>query len=259
MTRSRSRQQSKEPSTRESMRDVSEDALPSPQPVLTFTITHLPELLPETTNKISKAGLQLLKLKQSKLREAGAQNPAFAKGYSKRDTIFSQEHQLAKTSPIAEVAAATLVFAQEEAGTAVCLSSSGLLLTCSHCITESPGEYKRRKGTEEWLLFAPGRAVKAKCIAWDQRRDLALLQIYAAERSPSPTSLSAEPLEGVNFLSLHHSCKDPTRRGRTTPLHRPSRLRESPGLNRRYSDGLRRIDNQQRSLPRSIRRTGPRG
>ena len=70
---------------------------------------------------------------------------------------------------------ATLVFAQEEAGTAVCISPDGLILTCSHCVAASEDEldYERT----HWLLFCTGQAVSAKCIAWDCRRDLALLRI----------------------------------------------------------------------------------
>ncbi|KAK3676677.1 hypothetical protein LTR78_003452 [Recurvomyces mirabilis] len=32
-----------------------------------------------------------------------------------------------------------------------------------------------------WLLFTDGRIVQAKCVAWDDRRDLALLQIVATQ------------------------------------------------------------------------------
>ncbi|KAF2462989.1 uncharacterized protein BDR25DRAFT_194588, partial [Lindgomyces ingoldianus] len=74
---------------------------------------------------------------------------------------------------------ATLVFAQEEAGTAVCISAQGLILTCSHCIAETPFELNLDKAW--WLLFASGQVVQAKCLKWDQKRDLALLQIVAAQ------------------------------------------------------------------------------
>ena len=74
---------------------------------------------------------------------------------------------------------ATLVFAQEEAGTAVCISGRGILLTCSHCVAESAEEIDESKS--HWLLFSSGRVVETICVAWDARRDLALLRIVAAE------------------------------------------------------------------------------
>lgn len=53
-------------------------------------------------------------------------------------------------------AGAALVFAQEEAGTAVCISHhQGLLLTCSHCVAEGPAEANATRG--KWLLFAWAR------------------------------------------------------------------------------------------------------
>ncbi|KAF2092693.1 hypothetical protein NA57DRAFT_69624 [Rhizodiscina lignyota] len=67
---------------------------------------------------------------------------------------------------------ATLVFAQEEAGTAVCISPDGLLLTCSHCVAESVAEFDGSKNY--WL------------------RDLALLQIVAAQSTVDlPASLAS--------------------------------------------------------------------
>jgi S1-C subfamily serine protease len=78
----------------------------------------------------------------------------------------------------------TLVFAQEEAGTAVCVSPSGLLLTCAHCVAEDDEEPSW--DTLHWLLFASGRTVAARCVAWDERRDLALLRIVAAQQSDAP-------------------------------------------------------------------------
>ncbi|RWA11463.1 hypothetical protein EKO27_g3626 [Xylaria grammica] len=56
---------------------------------------------------------------------------------------------------------ATLVFAQEEAGTAVCIAPNGMLLTCSHCVAENIDERNDLK--HHWLLFKSGVAVKATC------------------------------------------------------------------------------------------------
>ncbi|KAF3804669.1 hypothetical protein GCG54_00012158 [Colletotrichum gloeosporioides] len=83
---------------------------------------------------------------------------------------------------------ATLVFAQEEAGTAVCISPDGLLLTCSHCIAETADDFDATES--HWLLFASGRVVEAKPLAWDARRDLALLKIVAAQEPPLTSSAS---------------------------------------------------------------------
>ncbi|KAF4831256.1 hypothetical protein CGCTS75_v005397 [Colletotrichum tropicale] len=83
---------------------------------------------------------------------------------------------------------ATVVFAQEEAGTAVCISPDGLLLTCSHCIAETADDFDATQS--HWLLFASGRVVEAKPLAWDAKRDLALLKIVAAQESPSTSSAS---------------------------------------------------------------------
>jgi hypothetical protein len=85
---------------------------------------------------------------------------------------------------------ATLVFAQEEAGTAVCVSPTGLLLTCSHCVAESVEEYDEDKS--HWLLFSSGRVVEAKCVAWDAQRDLALLRIVASQKVEGASSSSGE-------------------------------------------------------------------
>ncbi|KAF2017159.1 trypsin-like serine protease [Aaosphaeria arxii CBS 175.79] len=94
---------------------------------------------------------------------------------------------------------ATLIFAQEAAGTAVCISSSGLLLTCSHCVAETEDELDMEKVS--WLIFASGRVVQAKPIKWDSKRDLALLQVVAAQSLNEESAQStAEP--NFPFISL---------------------------------------------------------
>ncbi|KAK6846358.1 AT hook domain-containing protein [Apiospora arundinis] len=70
---------------------------------------------------------------------------------------------------------------QEEAGTAVCIADEGLLLTCSHCCADEAGN-RPGKSKLHWLIFSSGRVVGAKCIAWDAKRDLALLRITKAQR-----------------------------------------------------------------------------
>ncbi|KAK4198008.1 trypsin-like cysteine/serine peptidase domain-containing protein [Triangularia verruculosa] len=110
-----------------------------------------------------------------------------------------------------DAVASTLVFAQQEAGTAVCIHPSGLLLTCSHCIAEDETELDLEK--VHWLVFVSGRVVSAKCVAWDGKRDLALLRVTAAsvESADSldmtfPTVKLAEesPQLGAGLVCIGH-------------------------------------------------------
>ncbi|KAK0818665.1 hypothetical protein LTR75_002579 [Friedmanniomyces endolithicus] len=89
-----------------------------------------------------------------------------------------------------------------EAGTAVCVSSSGLLLTCSHCVAESEGVLDLAK--DQWLLFADGRVVKATCVGYDGRRDLALLQTVAAQspRQLDPTTANVTEMSAFPATAL---------------------------------------------------------
>lgn len=103
---------------------------------------------------------------------------------------------------------ATLVFAQEEAGTAVCVTASGLLLTCSHCVAESVDEL--RWDQVHWLLFTSGRVVAARTIVWDDRRDLALLLVMRAS-GQDPVSVfphigisSSSPKRNARLLCIGH-------------------------------------------------------
>lgn len=87
--------------------------------------------------------------------------------------------------PLARAISSTLVYAAHHAGTAVCVSPEGLLLTAAHCIAEDPDELAEAKRKGSWLLFADGIVVKAIPLKWDVKRDIALLQIVAAQRSSS--------------------------------------------------------------------------
>jgi hypothetical protein len=104
--------------------------------------------------------------------------------------LLLQSHHItipnALTTTLTPAVAATLVFAQEEAGTAVCISPRGHLLTCAHCIAETAADLDL--STIHWLLFASGAAVAAKCVAWDPHRDLALLRIVAAHVDARPAA-----------------------------------------------------------------------
>ena len=73
---------------------------------------------------------------------------------------------------------ATLIFAQHEAGTAVCIDAAGWVLTCAHCIANTDSDWRNNR---KWLLYYTGEAVQVECRAWDPKRDLALLKIIAVE------------------------------------------------------------------------------
>ncbi|KAM0348692.1 hypothetical protein ACHAPU_004127 [Fusarium lateritium] len=79
---------------------------------------------------------------------------------------------------------ATYVFAKAEAGTAVCISPDGVLLTCAHCIAETPSELTT--ASSQVLVSSSGNVVSAIVLAWDQARDLALLLISQAEAPDRP-------------------------------------------------------------------------
>ncbi|KAM6524996.1 hypothetical protein FALCPG4_010562 [Fusarium falciforme] len=89
---------------------------------------------------------------------------------------------------------ATFIFAQEQAGTAVCVSPDGVLLTCSHCVAESASELTQNPN--HMLLSSKGAIVSARVMAWDPTRDLALLMITEAELPHRPfpyVHLAASP------------------------------------------------------------------
>ncbi|KAK3068271.1 hypothetical protein LTR53_014300 [Teratosphaeriaceae sp. CCFEE 6253] len=87
---------------------------------------------------------------------------------------------------LAQAASSTLVFAQKEAGTAVCISSS-----------DSAEDLDRAK--DHWLLFADGRVVKARCTAWNERRDLALLQVVASQVVPQGRKSTSSTFPAVTL------------------------------------------------------------
>jgi hypothetical protein len=127
----------------------------------------LPNILTSAATGLSRKELATLNSKRQKLLSS-----PFRAGNSITKLVKRSKN-------LAAAARATLVFAQHEAGTAVCISASGLVLTCAHCVAESPEEYAAAKPT--WLVFSSGQVVRAQCVAWDQGRDLALLRITAAD------------------------------------------------------------------------------
>jgi hypothetical protein len=104
---------------------------------------------------------------------------------------------------------ATLVFAQEEAGTAVCVSPRGLLLTCAHCVAEALEDLDWER--IHWLLFSSGQVVAARTVAWDETRDLALLLIVKA----------SELSQASAFPFMHISPKAPKKNARLICVGHP--------------------------------------
>lgn len=124
----------------------------------------LPTPIARTTTQLSKADHALIRKKQ--------------------DWLQTYYVRVPNNSPhLQRAVSTTLVFAQDCAGTAVCISEEGLLLTCSHCVAESEEEYlaSREAGTTHWLVFAGGMVVEARCEAWHPRADLALLRVVGAQ------------------------------------------------------------------------------
>lgn len=80
---------------------------------------------------------------------------------------------------------ACIIFAQETAGSAVFIHADGWILTCAHCIAENTADWNLVKEKLHWLLLSSGLAVQAKCLAWDDQRDLALLKVVAMEANGS--------------------------------------------------------------------------
>lgn len=102
---------------------------------------------------------------------------------------------------------ASLILAQYEASTAICIDPAGWVLTCSHCFGDTEEEWRANK--RKWLLFYDGLAVQVECRDWDSKRDLALLKIIAIEASVD------ENLKIPSFRSVSLSSRTPARK---TPI-----------------------------------------
>ncbi|KAL3459316.1 hypothetical protein BJX64DRAFT_291294 [Aspergillus heterothallicus] len=97
---------------------------------------------------------------------------------------------------------ATYIFAQHEAGTAVCVDPRGWLVTCAHCFGESEAEWRAHR--TKWLVADSGVAVQAECRAWDVRRDLALARIIGVEGATVPSTFAF-----VSLPALEDRISDP--------------------------------------------------
>jgi hypothetical protein len=119
---------------------------------------------------LSPAELKLLREKQTLLKSTAAATLA---------SLPTSDH-------IRNALESTLIFAQYEAGTAVCVDAAGWVLTCAHCFGDNEDEYKAAD-KRRWLLFYTGLAVQVECRFWDTLRDLALLKIIAVETEEAKT------------------------------------------------------------------------
>ncbi len=119
---------------------------------------------------LSSVELRLLREKQAKLRATAA---------STLNCLSTGPH-------VWNALEATLIFAQYEAGTAVCIDKYGWILTCAHCFGESEEEYESTN-KRKWLLSYTGLAVQVECRVWDAKRDLSLLKVVTVESSGGKT------------------------------------------------------------------------
>lgn len=149
--------------------------------------------------RLTRKELQLVQLKQRKLKDPSAQVPDFV-----RQSTSSTVPQ----SLLTQAVISTFVFAGQSAGTAVCISPAGLLLTCSHCVAESRAELKSK--IRFWLITSDGHPVQAKCVAWDPKRDIALLQIvtasslFARDGFPFARISKSPPKHNARLLCVGH-------------------------------------------------------
>jgi hypothetical protein len=148
----------------------------------TATLTSSSNTTDDDNTKINSVGISSYKVLQQILTTANTKLSPQELKIMLRKQILLQKFQVEnrKSSGLVPTAvAATYVFAQEEAGTAICISQHGLLLTCSHCVAETPEEFKNV--SHQWLIASNGTIVKTRCVAWDPILDLALLRIVGSQ------------------------------------------------------------------------------
>ncbi|KAJ6471354.1 AT hook domain-containing protein family protein [Mycena sanguinolenta] len=144
---------------------------------------------PSSAIQIIKAGSRLPGLEASELALLRAKQRKLRAEATKTIASLPTDSQHMRTA-----LEASLIFAQEEAGSAVCVDPAGWVLTCAHCIAETDDEYHNAMAATWWLLFYTGLAVQVECRAWDPKRDLTLLKIIAVECDRElPTFWSLHP------------------------------------------------------------------
>lgn len=143
---------------------------PSPIRFIPAAITPGPKIISDQKlPDLNKADLQNFRKKQRRLRDS-----------------VSLTLETTRTEGVQALRAleSTLIFAQAEAGTGVCIDSRGWILTCAHCFGETAQEWKAER--RKWMLYYTGLAVEVECRAWDLRRDLALAKIIRIEMEREP-------------------------------------------------------------------------
>jgi hypothetical protein len=160
------------------------------------TLASAIKLIPPAKSNLSGLDAEetrILRKKQQRLRASAQSITRLASRYGNHITNALQ---------------ATYIFAQHEAGTAVCVGAAGWILTCAHCFGESDDEWKtyRRK----WLLSYSGVPVEVQCIVWDSHRDLALGRIVCVEGASVPG--------GFAFVSLPPSSSETADLYTRTPI-----------------------------------------
>ncbi|KUJ10331.1 trypsin-like serine protease [Mollisia scopiformis] len=167
-----------------------------PPPPFTFPPQPFSQIKIVPSNSMRQSGLKateiaLLRKKQERLT-------------STETTTLDALSTLPNQANLQNALSATLIFAQYEAGTAVCIDRAGWLLTCAHCFGDDGQEYKKLN-KKKWLLFHNGLAVQAECKVWDPKRDLALLQIIAIESDKA----ESDTLTTFPFVNLSTSVPRP--------------------------------------------------
>lgn len=133
---------------------------------------------------LNRAEVTLLRKKQSRLIA----------------TDLSTLKDLPSGSHVRNSLKSTLILAQYEAGTAVCIDPAGWILTCSHCFGETESEW--RENPRKWLLYYTGLAVEVECRVWDSKRDLALLKVVTIEISDGDGNLDGDNVPQFSFVHL---------------------------------------------------------
>lgn len=143
---------------------------------------------------ITSADLRLLRTKQRRLQCSA--------------TLTAEATRTLGTKAIHGLSS-TWIFAQHEAGTAVCVDARGWFLTCAHCFGETVSEWRAHR--RKWLLSYTGVAVQVECREWDARRDLALAQVVCIEMpEPETLGISSNQLSRPEFAFVPLSTSQST-------------------------------------------------
>ncbi|KAK5994528.1 hypothetical protein PT974_05006 [Cladobotryum mycophilum] len=194
-------------------------------PSLSSLLTSTPTLLP---SRITSSNTNLPPLSHRTL----LQKRSWLQTHTINTSQLLPTRSSASSAPpppvLPHITPSTLLFAQEEAGSAVCISPNGLILSCAHCVAESPNELSWAK--PHWLLFSNGRLVSAQLLAWDPKRDLSLLFITrssAPDSAPFPHTPLSSSAPKPNTPSSASATPAPSISNRQTPTPPPGTIPSS--------------------------------